>query len=112
MRNVIQNSTLAFRRGKVSKGQIGKLLNRHFSDGIFQNILRCIQGDLDYCKRINMQKWSEAAIKDVEVLGKKARHEGLVEDRKHKQESIDKINKIVAKKSSETHAERKAEHSI
>ena len=73
MRGVIANAAMAFRKGHVSKQEISKLLQKHFSDVMFQQILRCVQGDLDYCSKINLQKWQESANKDILAISKKAR---------------------------------------
>ena len=54
MRTVIANAAYQFRKGKVDEAQVTKILNKHFSDNVFQNVLRCVQGDLDFCSKINM----------------------------------------------------------
>ena len=57
MRSVIANAAYQFRKGKVDEEQVIKILNKHFSDGVFQNILRCVQGELEFCSKLNMQRW-------------------------------------------------------
>ena len=42
MRAVISNAALAFRKGKVTADEIEKILEKHFSDEVWQNILRCV----------------------------------------------------------------------
>ena len=103
---------MAFRKGHVSKQEISKLLQKHFSDAMFQQILRCVQGDLDFCGRINLQKWSDAVNKDIMTLSKRARTIEEKAEAKKKQEALNKINHLISRKSEETHAERKAEHQI
>jgi len=56
---------MAFRNGKFGKEDVDKLLNKHFSDKVFEDILRCNQGELEFCKKINMQKWREDAVNDI-----------------------------------------------
>lgn len=41
MRAVIQNAALAFRKGKVNKQDVMKVMDRHFSDEVFEALLRC-----------------------------------------------------------------------
>lgn len=112
MRGVIANAAMAFRKGKVTRREIKKLLQTHFGNAMFQQILRCVQGDLDFCSKINMQKWSEASNKDIVTLSKKAKHIEEKAEQKKKEFALTKINKIIAKKSEETHSERKAEQQI
>ena len=73
MRSVIKTAITSFRDGKVGKGDVEKLLKKNFSDKTFDGILKCVQGDLDKCKKIDLDKWKESATHDVEALATKAR---------------------------------------
>ena len=57
MRAVIQNAAQAFRKGKVTADEVEKLLDKHFSDEVWQNILKCVQGDLTFCTKLNLTRW-------------------------------------------------------
>ena len=87
-------------------------MNIHFSDEVFQTILRCVQGELDFCKEINMSKWQQSADKDITTLSKHAKHEADKEDHQKKEAAMQRINKVIERKSEQTNAERKMEHQI
>ena len=54
--------------------EINALLKKHFSDSQFDNILLCVQGDLERCKKINLENWKKKADKQVEEMAEKAMH--------------------------------------
>jgi len=91
---------------------VNKIVNAHFSDEVFQQILRCVQGELDFCKEINMAKWQQVADRDIVTLAKHAKHEAEKEDHKKKEDAMKRINNMIERKSEQTHAERKMEHQI
>ena len=95
MRTVIANAAYQFRKGKVDEAQVMKILNKHFSDNVFQNVLRCVQGDLDFCSKINMQRWQESAERDINAYAKKAQHIQDVEDSKSKAAMLQRVNKVI-----------------
>ena len=55
MRAVIKAAITSFRDGKVEKGEVEHLLNKNFSDKVFDGILKCVQGDLEKCKKIDLE---------------------------------------------------------
>lgn len=60
-------------------------------------MLKCSQGDLKVCKKINLKKWKETANKEVKVIAKKAKEKKTICDCKEKEEKQKKINKLVEK---------------
>lgn len=72
IREIILNAIVEFRNGKVGSGDINHLLKTAFSDKTFGDLLKCSQGDLKVCKKINLEKWKETADKEVKIIGKKA----------------------------------------
>ena len=60
-------------------------------------MLKCSQGDLKVCKKINLKKWKEMANKEVKVIAKKAKEKKTICDCKEKEAKQVKINKLVEK---------------
>ena len=112
IRSIISNAITEFRSGKVSKTDIEHLLKHTFSDKTFDNILKCSQGDLNVCKKINLEKWKEKANKEVKSIAKKAERKKVVDDSKKKEHAQIKINKKVEEATKNTRAVRRAEKSV
>lgn len=68
MRSVIKNAIESFRDGRVNKNEVESLLKKNFSDKTFDGILRCAQGDLDKCNKIDLDQWKDSAIRDVDAV--------------------------------------------
>ena len=68
MRSVIKNAIESFHDGRVSKNEVENLLKKNFSDKTFDGILRCAQGDLDKCNKIDLDQWKDSAIRDVDAV--------------------------------------------
>ena len=98
MRQVIGDSIIGLNTSKHAKKDAAVLLSKHFPDAFFQEILRCVQGELEDCKKINLQKWQHDAEADIKELAKaaKARHEA--NEARKKQEALEKITGIIDKK--------------
>ena len=73
MRAVIKNAIHSFKDGKVSKSEIEALLKKNFSDKTFDGILKCAQGDLEKCNKIDLETWKQSANRDVQAIAEKAR---------------------------------------
>lgn len=73
IRAVVQKAILSFRDGQIGRTEINALLKKHFSDSQFDNILLCVQGDLERCKKINLENWKKKADKQVEEMAEKAK---------------------------------------
>ena len=112
MRSIILNAIVEFREGKVSDSDISHLLKTSFSDQTFSDLLKCSQGDLKTCKKINLDKWKESADKEVSTIAKKAVQKKAIADGKKKEKSQAKINSLVDKKTKSSRAVRRAERSV
>ena len=106
MRAVIQNAAQAFRKGKVTAEEVEKLLDKHFSDEVWQNILKCVQGDLTYCTKLNLTRWQQAADKDIFDLSKKAKQAYNKEEARKTQEVKARVDGIINEKSGIVHTKR------
>lgn len=73
MRAVIKNAIHSFKDGKVSKSEIEALLKKNFSDKTFDGILKCAQGDLEKCNKIDLESWKQSTNRDVQAIAEKAR---------------------------------------
>lgn len=80
MREIIMSAITEFRNGKVSENDIHHLLKTAFSDETFGDLLKCSQGDLKICKKINLEKWKEVADKEIKTIGKKAKQKKIIAD--------------------------------
>ena len=72
----------------------------------------CVQGQLDKCKQIDLNKWKSAASKDVNEIAKKAKHRADVDNDKKKHIALKKINQVMKEKQVHSKAEIKAEHRV
>ena len=75
IRAVIKDAITKFQDGNVSKADVSHLLSKSFSPKFFQDVLLCVQGDLDKCKKINLEKWSGSAKKVIDDISKKGKAE-------------------------------------
>ena len=112
IRAVVQKAILSFRDGQIGRTEINALLKKHFSDSQFDNILLCVQGDLERCKKINLENWKKKADKQVEDMAEKAKIKARKERDKKKEKAIKKVNEIIAAKSKASKAERKEQRKI
>ncbi len=74
------------------------MLKKNWSDKTFDLILKCTQGDLKACKKINLEKWKQETSKDVEKLAENAKKRSDKETYAKKKEALQKINKLIEKK--------------
>ena len=112
MRSVIKTAITSFRDGRVGKGDVESLLNKHFSDKMLDGIFKCVQGDLEKCKRIDLDSWKLAANRDVEALAEKARIREFKRKQKEKNVELKRVDAIITEKSMATQHERKEERHI
>ena len=75
IRAVIKDAITKFQDGNVSKADVSHLLSKSFSPKFFQDVLLCVQGDLNKCKKINLEKWSGSAKKVIDDISKKGKAE-------------------------------------
>ena len=75
IRAVIKDAITKFQDGNVSKADVSHLLSKSFSPKFFDDVLLCVQGDLDKCKKINLEKWSGSAKKVIDDISKKGKAE-------------------------------------
>ena len=61
--------------------------------------MRCSQGDLEACKRINLEKWKQAASVDINKISSTAQKTFQKETLEKKQIALDKINKLIEEES-------------
>ena len=95
IREIIYYAITEFRAGKVTQCDVNHLLKTIFSDKTFSDMLKCSQGDLKVCKKINLKKWKEQANKEVKVIAKKAKEKKTICDCKEKEAKQVKVNKLV-----------------
>ena len=112
IREIIYYAVTQFRDGKVSQNDVNHLLKTVFSDKTFSDLLKCSQGDLKVCKKINLKKWKEKADKEVKSIAKKAKEKKVISDGKEKERKQTKINKIVQNETKSSQAVRRAERSV
>ena len=82
----------------MSRNEVEHLLKKNWSDKTFDAILKCTQGDLKACKKINLEKWKQTTEKDVDKLAKSAKKRSDKETYEKKKEALEKINKLVKEK--------------
>ena len=88
------------------------MLLKNFSDKTFNDILKCAQGDLDKCRKIDLERWSQAANRDVQAVAEKARIKEQKRKQKEKNVELERVNKMIAEKSRKTRREIKQEDAI
>lgn len=65
LREVIGKALMSFQDSKITRGEVNEILQKHFSDKTFDNILLCVQGDLTKCEQIKLEDWKEKAEKHI-----------------------------------------------
>ena len=87
-----------FQEGKISQSEVEHLLQKHWNDKTFEDILRCTQGDLEACKNINLEKWKQDAQKDIDKVAASAMKRSQKDGFEKKKEALEKINKLIEEK--------------
>lgn len=83
IRSIVQNAIMQFKDGKVSRSQIDGLLRKHFSNKTFDNMLACVQGDLNKCKQVDLEKWAHKANEHVDKVAHVAQKKAeVIRDKK------------------------------
>lgn len=93
----------------MSKAEVEKLLKKNFSDKTFDGILKCAQGDLEKCNKIDLQQWKDTAIKDVNAVAQKVKDKEMKQRQKEKNEELKRVRKVIAEKSKATAKEKQQE---
>ena len=111
-REVLKQMISKFQQGKVNRSEVEHLLKKNWSDKTFDAILKCTQGDLKACKKINLEKWKQTTEKDVDRLAKTAKKRSDKETYAKKKEALEKINKLIEDKSHSRERKEKEELKI
>ena len=90
----------------MEKNDVQQLLKKNFSDKTFEMILKCVQGDLNKCNKIDLEKWKDHANRDVDAVAVKAKINRQKTREKENKAELKRVMKIIDKKSKKTNAEK------
>ena len=65
IRTVLGKALMSFQDGKITRAEVNEILKKNFSDQTFDNILLCVQGNLEKCKKIKLETWRKNAEKHI-----------------------------------------------
>ncbi len=112
MRSVIIDAITGFKEGDISKHDVSTLIHKYFSDKLFQDILKCDQGQLDYCQKINFKSWRSDTEHAIGIEAHKAKRKLLAAEAKKKDEAIRRINAFTEQKTKKMAEVTKAENEL
>lgn len=112
IRDVLGRALVGFQDGTVTETEINDILQKNFSDKTFNNMMMCIQGDLEMCKKVKLEAWKYTAEKDIAqksaIVKERAKREKI-----QKREAItNKMEKIYAAQSKLTEEERQEQRKL
>lgn len=96
IRSVVVNAINGLREGEISKAEVSELIKKYFPETLFQNILKCDQGQLDYCQKINFKSWRSNVEHAIGNVSHKAKQKQKANDAKQKDTAIRRINGFIS----------------
>lgn len=78
----------------MTRNEVNNILAKNFSDKTFDNVLLCIQGDLDKCKTVRLEQWKATAEQQIEETSLVAKTRAEKEADKKRKALLGKMEKI------------------
>jgi hypothetical protein len=94
IRSVLGKALMSFQDGKITRPEVNDILKKNFSDKTFDNILLCVQGDLERCKKIKLEAWRKTAEKQISAKSSVVKIRARKEKDKKNNKAIKKIETI------------------
>jgi len=94
IRSVLGKALMSFQDGKITRPEVNDILKKNFSDKTFDNILLCVQGDLERCKKIKLDAWRKTAEKHIGAKASVVKVRARKEKDKKRDKAIKKIETI------------------